>query len=87
MMDTESPYLYLCEFEEIYATINLQNFSKEQLKLKLYVLSMRDKPKMSLHSLHPKSIGRGYEMKKEFLKKFLLSYRTNYLLKQIVTYH
>lgn len=42
-MEKESPYLKLREFEKVCTTINLQNISVEQLKLKLLPLSMKDR--------------------------------------------
>lgn len=57
-IDKKGLYLHLHEFEEICATISLQNISTEELKLKFVLFYLKDKAKIWLHSLRQNSIGR-----------------------------
>ena len=82
-LDCESPYLHLKEFDEICATFSDQTCPSEIVKLKLFPLSLKDKAKIWLNTLRPRSIGTWQEMQAEFLKKFFPSQKTNALRKQI----
>lgn len=59
-------------------TIDLQKIFAEQMKLKLFPLSLRDQAKIWLHSLRPNSIGRWDEMQK-FPKKPFQVHQINYV--------
>jgi dsDNA-binding SOS-regulon protein len=85
-LDSESAYLHIKEFEEVIATINYDNVTKDTIKLKLFHFSLKEKAKSWLHSLRPRSIGTWAEMTREFLKKFFPTHRTNALRRAIMNF-
>ena len=58
----------------------------ELLKLKAFPLTLKDKAKIWLHSLRPRTIRNWTEMQAEFLKKFFSAHKTNTLKRQIYTF-
>ena len=82
-LDSESPCLHLKEFEKVCGTFNDQAYTDEIVRLKLFPFSLKDKAKIWLNSLRPRSIGTWHEMQGEFLKKFFPTHRTNALKRQI----
>ena len=75
--------MHLKEFEEDCGTFNDQACTDEIVRLKLFPFSLKDKEKIWLNSLRPRSIGTWHEMQGEFLKKFFPTHRTNALKRQI----
>ena len=73
-MESENPFSHIREFEEACNT-----FKEETTTLK-------DKAKIWLNSLRPRSIRNWTEMQTEFLKKFFSTHRTNSLKRQISTF-
>ena len=53
------------------------------MRLKLFPFTLKDKAKIWLNSLRPKSIRTWTDLQAEFLKKFFLTHRTNGLKRQI----
>ena len=51
----------------------------ELLKLKAFPLTLKDKAKIWLNSLRPRTIINWAELQAEFLKKFFSAHRTNNL--------
>ena len=56
------------------------------LKLKAFPLTLKDKAKIWLNSLRPRTIRNWAELQAEFLKKFFSTTKTNSLKRQIYTY-
>lgn len=71
--DSENPYTHMRDFEEIYGTCGDQNIHEDTVRLKLLAFSLKDKAKMWLGTLEPRSIGTWREMQTKFLKKILPS--------------
>ena len=58
----------------------------EQLKLKAFPLTLKDKAKIWINSLRPRTIRNWVELQVEFLKKFFSAHRTNSLKRQVYTF-
>ena len=56
------------------------------MRLELFPFTLKDKDKIWLNSLRPKSIRNWTKMQAEFLKKFFSAHRTNSLKRQISTF-
>ena len=56
------------------------------LKLKAFPLTLKDKAKIWLNSLRPRTIRNWAELQAEFLKKFFIAHKTNNLKRQIYTF-
>jgi hypothetical protein len=70
-MDSENPYRHIKDFEEVCNTFINRTCTEEIIRLKLFPFSLKDKAKLWLNSLRPRSIGTWREMQAEFLKKIL----------------
>ena len=84
IVDSESPYrgtnLEVCTtFKEGITDMDL-------LKLKAFPLTLKDKAKIWLNSLRPRTIRNWADLQAEFLKKFFSATKTNRLKRQIYTY-
>ena len=82
-MESENPYARIKEFEEVCNTFQEGGVSIDFMWLKLFSFFLKDKAKIWLNSLRPKSIQAWTDLQAEFLKKFLLTHRTNGLKRQI----
>ena len=58
----------------------------ELLKLKAFPLTLKDKAKIWLNSLRPRTIKNWAELQVEFLKKFFSAHKTNNLKRKIYTF-
>ena len=58
----------------------------ELLKLKAFPLTLKDKAKIWLNSLRPRTIKNWAELQAEFLNKFFSAHRTNSLKRKIYTF-
>ena len=56
------------------------------MRLKLFPFTLKDKAKIWLNSLRPRTIRNWTEMQAEFLKKFFSTHKTNSLKRQIFTF-
>ena len=56
------------------------------LNLKAFPLTLKDKAKIWLNSLRPRTIRNWPELQAEFLKKFFSAHKTNNLKRQIYTF-
>ncbi|XP_042957986.1 uncharacterized protein LOC122293473 [Carya illinoinensis] len=56
-MDSENPYLYIKEFEEVCSIFMDRTCTEEVIRLKLFPFSLKDKAKTWLNSLRPSTIG------------------------------
>ena len=85
-MESENPYTHIKEFEEVCNTFTEEITTLDLMRLKLFPLTLKDKAKIWLNSLRPRSIRNWTEMQAEFLKKFFSTHRTNSLKRQISTF-
>ena len=85
-MENENPYTHLRDFEEVCTTFKEGMMDMDLLKLKAFPLTLRDKAKIWLNSLRPRTIKNWAELQAEFLKKFFSAHKTNNLKRQIYTF-
>ncbi|KAJ9693917.1 hypothetical protein PVL29_009745 [Vitis rotundifolia] len=82
-MESENPYAHIKEFEEVCNTFREGGASIDLMRLKLFPFTLKDKAKIWLNSLRPRSIRSWTDSQAEFLKKFFPTHRTNGLKRQI----
>ena len=85
-MENENPYTHIRDFEEICTTFKEGMMDMDLLKLKAFPLTLKDKAKIWLNSLRPRTIRNWAELQAEFLKKFFSAHKTNNLKRQIYTF-
>ena len=85
-MENENPYTHIRDFEEVCTTFKEGATDMELLKLKSFPLTLKDKAKIWLNSLRPRTIRNWAELQAEFLKKFFSAHKTNNLKRQIYTF-
>ena len=85
-MENENPYTHLRDFEEVCTTFKEAMMDMDLLKLKAFPLTLKDKAKIWLNSLRPRTIRNWAELQAEFLKKFFSAHKTNNLKRQIYTF-
>ncbi|KAL6318448.1 hypothetical protein AAG906_041215 [Vitis piasezkii] len=82
-MESENPYAHIKEFEEVCNTFREGGASIDLMRLKLFPFTLKDKAKIWLNSLRPRSIRNWVDLQAEFLKKFFPTHKTNGLKRQI----
>ncbi|RVW60225.1 hypothetical protein CK203_097075 [Vitis vinifera] len=82
-MESENPYAHIKEFEDVCNTFREGGASIDLMRLKLFPFTLKDKAKIWLNSLRPRSIHTWTDLQAEFLKKFFPTHRTNGLKRQI----
>nr|CAN83963.1 hypothetical protein VITISV_011589 [Vitis vinifera] len=85
-MESENPYVHIKEFEEVCNTFRERGASIDLMRLKLFPFTLKDKAKVWLNSLRPRSIRTWTDLQAEFLKKFFPTHRTNGLKRQILNF-
>ena len=85
-MENENPYSHIQDFEEVCTTFKEGITDMDLLKLKAFPLTPKDKAKIWLNSLRPRTIRNWADLKAEFLKKFFSATKTNSLKRKIYTY-
>ena len=85
-MENENPYTHLRDFEEVCTTFKEGMMDMDLLKLKAFPLTLKDKAKIWLNSLRPRTIRNWAELQAKFLKKFFSAHKTNNLKRQIYTF-
>ena len=85
-MENENPYTHLRDFEEVCTTFKEGMMDMDLLKLKAFPLTLKDKAKIWLNSLRPRTIRNWAELQAEFLKKFFSAHKTNNFKRQIYTF-
>ena len=85
-MENENPYTHIRDFEEVCITFKEGTIDMDLLKLKAFPLTLKDKAKIWLNSLRPRTIRNWAELQAEFLKKFFSAHKTNNLKRQIYTF-
>ena len=72
-MESENPYAHIKEFEDVCNTFQEGGASIDLMRLKLFPFTLKDKAKIWLNSLRPRSIHTWTDLQAEFLKKFMAS--------------
>ena len=85
-MENENPYTHIRDFEEVCTTFKEGITDMDLLKLKAFPLILKDKAKIWLKSLRPRTIRNWADLQAGFLKKFFSATKTNSLKRQIYTY-
>ena len=85
-MENENPYTHIRDFEEVYTTFKEGATDMDFLKLKDFPLTLKDKAKIWLNFLRPRTIRNWVELQKEFLKRFFSAHRTNSLKRKMYTF-
>ena len=85
-MENENPYTHIRDFEEVCTTFKEGMMDMDLLKLKAFPLTLKDKAKIWLNSLRPRTIRNWAELQAEFPKKFFSAHKTNKLKRQIYTF-
>ena len=85
-MENENPYIHIREFEEVCTTFVEGAINMDLLKLKAFPLTLKDKAKIWINSIRPRTIRNWTELQAKFLKKFFNEHRTNSLKRQIYTF-
>ena len=85
-IENENPYTHIREFEEVCMTFKEGAIDMELLKLKAFPLTLKDKAKIWLNSLRPRTIRNWGDMQAKFLKKFFSTHKTNSLKREIYTF-
>ena len=85
-METENLYTHIQDFEEVCNTFKEEATNLDLMRLNFFPLTLKDKAKIWLNSLWPRTIRNGTEMQVEFLKKIFSTHRTNILKRQIYTF-
>ena len=81
--ESEEPYDHLTEFVEICAINQVSGFTDDEVKLRLFTYSLKEKAKKWFLSLPHLSINTWAEMKKQFLEEFYPINKTFDIRKQI----
>ena len=85
-MENENPYTHIRDFEEVCITFKEGITDMDLMKLKAFPLTLKDKAKIWLNSLRPRTIRSWAKPQAEFLKKFFSAHKTNNLKRQIYTF-
>ena len=85
-MENENPNTHIRDFEEVCITFKKGTIDMDLLKLKAFPLTLKDKAKIWLNSLRPRTISSWAELQAEFLKKFFSAHKPNNLKRQIYTF-
>ena len=85
-MESENPYSHIREFEKVCNTFNEDISNVDLMRLKFFPLTLKDKAKIWLNSLRPRTIRNWVDMQAELLKKFFRTHRTNSLKRHIYTF-
>ena len=85
-MESENMYTHIRDFEEVCNTFKEDATNLDLMRLKFFPLTLKDKAKIWINSMRPRTIRNWTEMQLEFLKKFFSTHITNNLKRQIYTF-
>ena len=85
-MESENPYTHIRDFEEVCNTFNEDATNLDLMRLKFFPLTLKDKAKIWINSMRPRTIRNWTEMQAKFLNKFFSTHITNSLKRQIYTF-
>nr|GEX07903.1 hypothetical protein [Tanacetum cinerariifolium] len=83
----EEPYAHLREFFSIADTYQVNNTTKDGVRLRLFPFSLKDQPKALFTSLEPGSIHSWSEMQSAFLDEFYSISKTAAVRNKIKSFH
>ena len=81
---TEDPYLFIREFEELCATLRLQQLSDDSIRSRLITFALRDNAKKLLYELLPSSITTWGQLVAIFLRKYFPAHKTTKFRMEII---
>ena len=82
-LESENPYVYIREFEEVVATFHDRFGTTDTIRLKFFPFSLKDKAKSWLYSLRPMSIRSWGKMTQAFFDKYFPHHKKNALKKNL----
>ena len=85
-MENENSYTHIRDFDEVCITFKEGAIDMDLLKLKAFPLTLKDKTKIWINSLRPRTIRSWAELQAQFLKIFSNAHKTNNLKTQIYTF-
>ena len=85
-MESENPYSHIQKFKEVCNTFKEDISNVDLMRLKFFPLTLKNKAKIWLNSLRPRTIRNYGDMQAEFLKKFFNTHKTNTLKRQIYNF-
>ena len=85
-MESENPYSHIREFKEVCNNFKEDIPNVDMMRLAFFPLTLKDKEKIMLNSLRPRTIRNWGDMQAEFLKKFFSTHKTNSLKREIYTF-
>lgn len=84
--EREDPYLHVKDFFDICATFKYEHVTDEQIRLRLFPFSLKDRAKAWLNSLDVGSITSWDQLVSKFLSKFFPAQKTNALRREIMNF-
>ena len=85
-MESENPYTHIRDFEEVCNTFKEDATNLDLMRLKFFPPTLKDKAKIWLNSIRPRTIRNWTKMQAKFLKKIFSTHKTNSLKRKIYTF-
>ncbi|KAH9793911.1 hypothetical protein KPL71_004706 [Citrus sinensis] len=82
-LEKEDPYNHLNDFHAICQTFKYENFSDDDVKLRLFPFSLKDRARSWLNTLPTNSIASWEQMVTKFLNKYFPVHKTNSIRREI----
>ena len=82
-LEIEDPYNHLNDFHAICQTFNYENFSDDNIKLRLFPFSLKDRARSRFNTLSANSITSWEQMVTKFLNKYFPVHKINDIHKVI----
>ncbi|KAH9724739.1 hypothetical protein KPL70_007603 [Citrus sinensis] len=82
-LENEDPYNHLNDFHAICQTFKYENFSDDDVKLRLFPFSLKDRARSWLNTLPANSISSWEQMVTKFLNKYFPVHKTNAIRREI----
>ena len=82
-LENEDPYNHLNDFHAICQTFKYENFSDDDVKLRLFPFSLKDRARSWLNTLPANSIASWEQMVTKFLNKYFPVHKTNAIRREI----
>jgi hypothetical protein len=82
----ERPYDHIIEFDSMCGTLSNGPLTFDELKLRLFQFSLKEKARVWFHKLKPRSIFSWDDMQKVFLNAYYPHHRTTAMRHQLTTF-
>ena len=82
----DHPYLFIREFEEVCATLRIQQLTDDSIRLRLITFALKDIAKKWLCNLPPNSITSWDQLTVSFLQKFFPNSKTTKIWMEIIQF-